>query len=303
MEKVYDILIIGGGPAGITAGIYAKRAGKTVAILERFVPGGQVAQIGEIENYPAFPKINGFELANKFYEHAQKLDVPFLMEEVTKLDLSQKVKIVYTRKNVYKAKVVVLAMGCKTRELNIEGEQKFKGKGVSYCAVCDGNFFKGQTTAVVGSGDSAIGDAIYLSGICKKVYVLTKNGFKTTNHPVDELKKYKNVEVLDKAISGKILGSEKVESLEFVQDEKTKSIDVDGIFVAIGRTPDTAILEKQVALSEKGYIKVDENFMTSVDGVFACGDIVEGSIKQIATATGDGAMVATKAILWLAKNK
>ncbi len=301
MEKIYDILIIGGGPGGITAGIYAKRAGKNVAIIERYMPGGQVSQIGDIENYPGFDKINGFELANKFYSHATSLHVPFLMEEAVKVDFSSEVKVIYTRKNQYKANVVILAMGCKTRELNIEGEQEFKGKGVSYCAVCDGNFFKGQTVAVVGSGDSAIGDAIYLAGICEKVYVLTKNGFKTTNHPVDELDKYKNVEVLDKAISGKILGEKTVQKLEFVQDDKTKTIDVNAIFVAIGRTPDTAILENQVALSDKGYIKVDKNFMTSAQGVFACGDIVEGSIKQIVTATGDGALVATKAILWLAK--
>lgn len=302
MEKIYDILIIGGGPAGITAGIYAKRAGKNVAIIERYMPGGQVAQIGEIENYPGFAKINGFDLASKFYSHAQELDVPFLMEEVVKVDLNNKNKVVCTRKNVYKAKVVVLAMGCKTRELNIEGEQKFKGRGVSYCAVCDGNFFKNQNVAVVGSGDSAVGDAIYLAGICEKVYVLTKNEFKVSNYPQNELDKYKNVEILDRAISGKILGSDKVEKLEFEQDEEYKAIDVNAVFVAVGRTPDTAILENQVVLSEKGYIKVDENFMTSCEGVFACGDIVDGSIKQIATATGDGAMVATKAILWLAKN-
>lgn len=301
MNNIYDILIIGGGPAGITAGIYAKRAGKKVAIIERFVLGGQVAQIGEIENYLGFQKIQGFELANKFYEHANSLQIEFLMEEVIKVDFSKDIKEVFTRKNQYKARVVILAMGCKTRELNIEGEQEFKGKGVSYCAVCDGNFFNGQTVAVVGSGDSAISDAIYMSGIAEKVYVLTKNGFKTTNHPKDELEKYKNIQVLDKAISGKILGEERVEKLEFIQNEKTKTIDVNAIFVAIGRTPDTNILGNQVDLSDKGYIKVDENFMTSVQGVFACGDIVDGSIKQIATAVGDGALVATKAILWLGR--
>ena len=301
MNNIYDILIIGGGPAGITAGIYAKRAGKKVAIIERFVLGGQVAQIGEIENYLGFQKIQGFELANKFYEHANSLQIEFLMEEVIKVDFSKDIKEIFTRKNQYKARVVILAMGCKTRELNIEGEQEFKGKGVSYCAVCDGNFFNGQTVAVVGSGDSAISDAIYMSGIAEKVYVLTKNGFKTTNHPKDELEKYKNIQVLDKAISGKILGEERVEKLEFIQNEKTKTIDVNAIFVAIGRTPDTNILGNQVDLSDKGYIKVDENFMTSVQGVFACGDIVDGSIKQIATAVGDGALVATKAILWLGR--
>ena len=165
MNDIFDILIIGGGPAGITAGIYAKRAGKKVAIFEKFVPGGQVAQIGEIENYTGFKKVNGFDLAQNFYNHAKSLGLQFLMEEVLKVDFSGEIKKVFTKKNEYKAKAVILATGCKTRELNIAGEQEFKGRGVSYCAVCDGNFFKGQEVAVVGSGDSAVSDAIYLDKI------------------------------------------------------------------------------------------------------------------------------------------
>lgn len=296
MKEIYDILIIGGGPAGITAGIYAKRAGKKVAIIEKFAPGGQVAQIGEIENYTGFDKISGFDLAQHFFEHAQKLEVPFIFEEVVKVDFSAKVKKVFTKKNEYQAKAVILATGCKTRELNIKGEQDFKGRGVSYCAVCDGNFFKGQEVAVVGSGDSAVSDAIYLAGICKKVFVLTKNGFKVSNYSQDELDRYKNVKVFNAAMSAEILGSDKVESLTYVQNEKKKKINVSAVFVAIGRTPDTEFLRGQVELNEKGYVKANADLMTSVPGVYVCGDIREGSIRQIVCATADGALAATKAI-------
>lgn len=302
MKDIYDILIIGGGPAGITAGIYAKRAGKKVAIFEKFVPGGQVAQIGEIENYTGFDKINGFDLAQNFYNHAKSLGLQFLMEEVLKVDFSGEIKKVFTKKNEYKAKAVILATGCKTRELNIAGEQEFKGRGVSYCAVCDGNFFKGQEVAVVGSGDSAVSDAIYLAGICKTVYILTKNGFaKLRNYSEEEINKYENINVLDKAFSAEIKGHDKVESLVFEQNDQQKELPVSAIFVAIGRTPDTGLFQGQIDLTESGYIKVDENLMTSNKGVFACGDVVDGSLKQIVTATGQGAVVATEAIKWLAK--
>ncbi len=300
MEDIYDILIIGGGPAGITAGIYAKRAGKKVAILEKFVPGGQVSQLGEIENYTGVGKVVGFELAENFYNHAKALNVPFLFEEAVKYDFSDKIKKVYTKKHEYQAKVVVLAIGCKTRELNITGEQEFKGKGVSYCSVCDGNFFKGKNVAVIGSGDSAISDAIYLAGICNKVYVLTKYGFKPNNFKPDELEKFENVELLHHALSAEIKGKETVESLVYTQDEEVKEIKVDGVFVAIGRVADTEVFKGQIELGDRGYIKVDENMMTSADGVFACGDVVDGSIRQIVNATGDGAKVATKANLYLA---
>ena len=299
MNDIYDILIIGGGPAGITAGIYAKRAGKKVAIFEKFVPGGQVAQIGEIENYTGFTKVSGFDLAQNFYNHAKSLGLQFLMEEVKSVDLSGEVKKIFTKKNEYKAKAVILATGCRTRELNINGEQEFKGRGVSYCAVCDGNFFKEQEVAVIGSGDSAVSDAIYLAGICKTVYVLTKNGFKVSNYSQDELDKCENVEVLNSAMSAQILGSDKVESLIFEQDNKKKELKLSAVFVAIGRTPDTEFLKGQVELNEKGYVKANADLMTSASGVFVCGDIREGSIRQIVCATSDGALAVTKAMQFL----
>lgn len=295
MEQVFDILIIGGGPAGLTAGIYAKRAGKNVAIIEKFTPGGQVAITNDIENYLGFDKINGFELANKFYQHAVKIGVQFIFEEALDYNFSKDIKKVVTKKHTYKAKAIIIATGCKTRELNILGEQEFKGKGVSYCATCDGNFFKDKTVAVVGSGDSAVGDAIYLAGICKRVYLLTKSYLKVKNYNIEDLNKYKNIKVLSGALSGRIEGKQVVEKLIYVQDEKEKTLKVDGVFIAIGRLPDNVGLAGKIELSENGYIKVDNNMMTSCQGVFACGDIVDGSIRQIVNATGDGAKASIKA--------
>ena len=302
-RKVYDILIIGGGPGGMTAGIYAKRAGKKVAILEKFTPGGQVAITGDIENYPGFEKINGYDLSQKFFEQTQKLGVEFIFEEVTKVDFSKKIKKVVTKKNRYSAKSVIIATGCKTREINITGEQQFKGKGVSYCASCDGHFFKDKVVAVIGSGDSAVGDAIYLSGLCKKVYVLTKSYLKVKNYNMSDIKKYKNIQILTGAMSGRIEGKETVQKLIYEQNEKQKTLKVDGIFVAIGRLADSECFKGKVDMTDSGYIKVDDKQMTSADGVFACGDIVDGSIRQIVSATGEGAVAATNAIKYIAINR
>ena len=220
---LYDVLIIGGGPAGITAGIYAKRAGRNVAVIEKFVPGGQLNMIGEIENYTGTGKIDGPILANQMYKHARQLEVPFIMDEIKEVDLLSKEKVLKGRKGEYKARSVILAQGCFTRELGIEGEQQFKGRGVSYCAVCDGNFFKGKDVAVVGSGDSAFSDALYLSALCSQVYLLTKGELKLHNYAENELEQYKNVSLLRGALSTKILGNESVQTLNFVQDGKEKS--------------------------------------------------------------------------------
>ena len=170
MDKIYDILVVGGGPAVVTSVIYAKRAGRDVAIIEKFVIGGQLSLIGEIENYPGFSSIAGDELAKDFRNHAKSLDIPFIYDDISDFDLAGVIKIVVGKKQSYKAKAVILAMGSHPKELNIDGEKNFIGRGVSYCALCDGNFFKNQDVAVVGSGDSAVSDALYLSNICKNVY-------------------------------------------------------------------------------------------------------------------------------------
>lgn len=291
---LYDILIIGGGPAGITAGIYAKRAGRNVAVIEKFVPGGQLNMIGEIENYTGTGKIDGPILASQMYKHARELEVPFIMDEIKEVELVSKEKILKGRKGEYKARSVILAQGCFTRELGIEGEQQFKGRGVSYCAVCDGNFFKGKDVAVVGSGDSAFSDVLYLSSLCNQVYLLTKGELKLHNYAENELDGKENVKVLKGAMSSRIEGKESVNNLVYVQDEKEGQIAVEGVFVAIGKRPDTQMLEDQLERNSQGYVKADEKMKTSVDGVYVCGDLREGNIKQIATAVGDGAIAGTE---------
>ncbi|MBP3344684.1 MAG: FAD-dependent oxidoreductase [Clostridia bacterium] len=291
----YDVLVIGGGPAGITAAIYAKRAGREVAVVERYVPGGQLNLIGEIENYTGFSKIDGAALAYNMYQHARKLEVPFIIDEIVDVDLECDEKILKGKKDEYNAKAIIIAGGSYTKELNIEGEQKFKGRGVSYCALCDGNFFKEKVVAVVGSGDSAFSDTQYLSSLCKHVYLLTKENLKLHNYAENAFDDTPNVTILRGAISQKIEGDESVEKLFYKTAGIEECLNVDGVFVAIGRTPDTKILDGKIDLTERGYIKTDDKMQTSKEGVYACGDIRESQIKQIATAVGDGAMAGTEA--------
>ena len=300
---LYDIIIIGGGPAGITAGIYAKRAGKNVAIIERFMPGGQLNLIGEIENYTGFKKIEGADLAMKFYEHALEFDIPFITDEVVDLELKGDIKKIIGKSKTYQSYSVILALGSHARELKIEGETKFKGQGVSYCALCDGNFFKNKSVAIVGSGDSAFSDAIYLANICSQIYILTKEQLKLHNYTENELEKYKNIKLLKGALANKIIGDSQVKQLIYIQDGKEKSLDVKGVFVAIGRTPDTSILINKINLSSKGFVLSDEFMKTSEEGVFACGDIREGNIKQISCAVGEGALAGTEASKYVSIKK
>lgn len=296
MEKKYDIVVVGGGPAGITSAIYAKRANRSVVVIEKFAPGGQVGLIGNIENYPGFSSIDGASLSAKFFEHATSLGVEFAFEEAEEFDFLGKTKIVKCNKNTYTGKAVVLAQGSHSRLLGIDGEKEFTGRGVSYCALCDGNFFKGKTVAVVGSGDSAFSDADYLSNVCDKVFVLTKDNLKLHNYAENEFDQKDNVEILKGAISQKIEGTDKVESLTYIMGNQERKLKVDGIFVAIGRTPDTANLVGKIDMDGRGFIYTDQKMKTSVDGVYACGDVRSDSIKQIATAVGDGAIAGTEAV-------
>lgn len=292
---VYDILIVGGGPAGITAGIYAKRAGRKVAIIEKLAIGGQINLIGQIENYSGFASIGGGELAENFYEQVKSLNIPIINDEIIGYDLISNDKVLSGRKASYSAKAVVLALGSHPRELAIKGENKFKGQGVSYCTLCDGNFFKNKVVAVVGSGDSAISDAIYLSNICKKVYILTKKELNLHNYNLTDIEDKNNVEIIKGAISQEIIGENKIEMLSYFQEGQEKQIDVEGVFVAIGRKPQTEKLQGQIDLTDNGYIISDKFMHTNQEGVFVCGDVRDGIIKQIATAVGDGAIAGTEA--------
>ena len=295
MDKIYDILVVGGGPAGVTSAIYAKRAGRDVAIIEKFVIGGQLSLIGEIENYPGFSSIAGDELAKDFRNHAKSLDIPFIYDDISDFDLAGDVKTVASKKQSYKAKAVILAMGSHPKELNIDGEKNFIGRGVSYCALCDGNFFKNQDVAVVGSGDSAVSDALYLSNICKNVYVLTKNQLKLNNYSEDDLSERENIKVLKGAISKQIEGDNKVQILVYGKDGEESNLDVNAVFVAIGRKPDTDNLKDKINLNDRGFIETNDRMETSTKGVYACGDVRTSVIKQIATAVGDGAIAGNEA--------
>lgn len=300
---VYDILIIGGGSAGITAGIYAKRAGRKVAVIEKYVPGGQLNLIGEIENYTGFEKIEGAELAVNFYKHASSLGLEFITDEIVDFKFDNPVKTLQGKNNTYQAYSVILALGSHPRELNIEGEEKYKGRGVSYCALCDGNFFRNKTVAVVGSGDSAFSDALYLSPICSQVFILSKPNLKLHNYTENEIADLKNVKLIKGALSTSIDGDEKVNKLCYKSNEEDKCLLVDGVFVAIGRTPDTQNLKDKISLSERGFIITNNKMETNVEGVFACGDIREENIKQIACAVGDGAVAGTEASKYVLRLK
>ena len=290
----YDIIIVGGGPAGLTAAIYAQRANKKVLVIERSLFGGQVATLGAIENYPGFPTIQGMELADIFYSQAKELGVETKRDEMLTIDDNGETKTVVCKKGSYQAKAVILALGSISRELNAIGEKKFIGSGVSYCATCDGAFFKNKKVAVVGSGDSAVASALYLKNICREVVIISKYPeLKLKAYPQAIFERLKDVKIYYSTQVEEIMGAETVQAIKLASQEE---IAVDGIFVSIGRKPDTEGLKGKLELDEKGYIKTDEHYRTSMQNVFACGDIIVSPLKQIVTAAAQGAIAATEAI-------
>ncbi len=298
---IYDSIIVGGGPAGITAGIYLARANKKVLILEKMAIGGQVAEIGIVENYTGFKEISGYDLSMNMFEQAKSLGVEFVMQEAIDFDLDGEVKKVKTAKNNFEAKTIILALGSVARALNVANEKKFVGAGISYCATCDGNFFKNKTVAVVGAGDSAISNAQYLAGIVKKLYIISKyDPMKLKNTSTEELSEFKNIEYVLGSQITELIGEDCIEAV-IVNGEK--KLAVEGVFVSIGRTPDTEDLKGKIELDDKGYIIADGEMKTNIDGVFASGDIVAGSLKQIVTAASSGAIAGTSAIKYLNTKK
>lgn len=292
----YDIIIVGGGSAGLAAAVYARRANKNVLVIERSLYGGQVAVIGEIENYPGFLSIQGPELAEVFHSQAKKLGVSFVHDNMTGLQLGETKKVV-CKKATYEAKAVILALGSMSRELNVEGEKKFIGSGVSYCATCDGNFFKNKKVAVIGSGDSAVASALYLQSLASEVVIISKYPqLKLKAYTPEIFKRLNKTKFVYAAQVQSINGDEKVSSMTVASQDGTQAIDVDGIFVTIGRKPDTDMLEGTLKLDERGYIVVDESMRTSASGVYACGDVATIKLKQIVTAVAGGAIAATEAI-------
>ncbi|MBQ7977188.1 MAG: thioredoxin-disulfide reductase [Clostridia bacterium] len=305
----FDVIIIGGGPAGMTAGIYASRAGAKVLMLEKAGVGGQVALTSSIANYPGFKHIDGFELSQSMWEQATELGVTTVFSQVDKLELDGETKKVVAGGVTYSAPAVILSMGACSRGLGVTGEKEFIGRGVSYCAVCDGAFYRGKTVAVVGGGNTALGDVLYLAPLVNKVILVhRREGFRAEQSVIDGVEKMKesqgNIEYkLDSVVDG-IEGNGKVEKLNIhnVNTNETETLDVDGVFIAVGRSPNTELLDGIVEL-DGGNIVANDRMETNVAGVFAAGDVVKKSLRQIATAISDGAIAGTNAALYAKKLK
>ena len=294
MSHVYDTLIIGGGPAGYTAALYATRAGLDTAILERMSPGGQMALTDIIDNYPGFPEgVDGITLGMNMQMQAERFGAQTIYEDVVSVDFTDPaVKTVRTTANTYLARTIILATGANPRELGLENERALTGKGVHYCAHCDGRFYKGKIVAVVGGGNSAVSDALYLSRVTEKVYVIhRRDTLRATRIYHDPLMKAENVEfVWDSAVT-EILSDGRVTGVKVknLKDGSDREIPLSGLFVSIGRSPATDFLQGAPELDEYGYIKADETTRTSIPGVFAVGDVRTKALRQVVTAVADGA--------------
>lgn len=300
MEKIYDIIIIGQGIAGMTSAIYARRAGADVLILEKNAVGGQASLSYEIANYPGFENVSGFELVSNIEKQVKALGVEVRYANVLEIENGQ-IKKVKTKDDVYKAKSIILCLGASPRKLGIENEEKFVGRGVSYCAVCDGAFFRGKEVAVVGRGNSAVEETNYLAKLAKKVYLLNrKKGLKAQEILVDELDKLVEegkVEIISNSEVVDVLGENRLEQLQLknnVSNERTL-LNVNGVFVAVGRIPDTEFVKDLVELDESGFVKVDEYKRTSVEGIYSAGDCTNTVLRQLITSASDGAVAGTYA--------
>ena len=300
---MYDIIIIGSGPAGLSAAIYAQRAClDTIVIEKNGISGGQVLNTWEVDNYPGFPGVTGFELSRQFREHANKLGARVVQDEVVQVELSGNVKKVVCEEETYEARCVILASGAHHRTLEVPGEEELRGAGVSYCATCDGAFFRGRTVAVVGGGDAALEDAIFLARMCEKVYIVHRRdklrGAKRLQERVQALE---NIEFVWNSETVAIEGNAQVEALRLRQTKtgEEKRLDVDGVFIAVGIAPESELYAGQLELDEQGYIRADESGQTSVPGVFAAGDVRTKALRQILTAASDGANCAASAERYL----
>lgn len=290
---MYDLIIIGSGPAGLSAAVYGKRAGLRTLVLEKQpMSGGQVLNTYEVDNYLGMPGINGFDMGMQFREHADKLGAEFEEADVTGIEADGSSRIVKTSRQEYEARAVIIATGANHRKLGVEGEERLAGRGISYCATCDGAFFRGKTVAVIGGGDVAAEDAIFLARGCEKVYVVhRRDELRAAKILQDQLFALPNVEMVWNSTVNEILGEEQVSgvSLHNKKENADSVLPVDGIFIAVGIAPNTEAFLKTVAADEGGYLVAGEDCATSVPGVFAAGDVRTKKLRQIVTAVADGA--------------
>lgn len=287
-----DVAIIGGGPGGYSAALYCARSGYSVLVLEKLSPGGQMATTGLVDNYPGFDEgIDGFELGEKMQRGAERFGVKTEFDEVVSVDLSSSPKQITTTSGVINAGSVIIATGASPRLLGLPEENALRGRGVAYCATCDGQMYKNKTVVVAGGGNSAAADALFLSKICSKVYLVHRRDSLRASRIYQEPLEKSGVEFLWNSRITEILHDKRVTGVrvENVKDQSTQDIPVDGVFVAIGRVPDTELFRGQIALDPQGYIIADETTRTSVPGVFAVGDVRTKPLRQIVTAAADGA--------------
>ena len=297
---MYDMIIIGAGPAGMTAAIYARRAEKSVLVLEAKSCGGQIVSTPEIENYPAAPHISGFDFATKVYEQACELGAEFKFERVTGITDGE-VKTVLTSRGTYEGRAVIIATGSECRRLGVEGEEKLIGKGISYCATCDGGFFRKKTVAVVGGGNTALEDALYLTALAAKVYVIhRRDAFRGDSSTVEKLKAKENLEFVLNSRVTRLISKDKLKGIEVTDNTgAVKVLDIDGLFVAVGRTPENSPFASLIDLDDAGYAKASENCRTRTPGIFVAGDNRTKEVRQLVTAAADGAAAAGEAIKYL----
>ena len=309
MSDIYDLAILGGGPAGITAAIYASRARlNTIWIDKNFAPGGQITATYEVDNYPGMPGISGMDLGEAFGEHARKLGLEPKREKILSLEnISGEIRTIRTKKNEYQAKTGILAFGAEHRKLDIPGEDDLGGLGVSYCATCDGAFYKDRTAVVVGGGNVAAEDAVFLSGLCKKVYLIHRRDQLRADKAIQErVFACENIEMIWDSVPLEILGQDEVKGIRIrnVKTEEERTLDTDGVFIAVGIVPNTALVKDMLELDEGGYIRANEEGITRVPGIFAAGDIRTKALRQVVTAVSDGANAVASAqkYLWRMDN-
>ena len=298
---MYDIIIIGGGPAGLTAAVYARRAGKSVLILEKDALGGQITWSPRVENYPAIPSISGLDLGNRMAEQAMEQGADVEIEAAVRMEDHGDFHRVYGEfGSEFDGKAVILATGARPRTLGLEREEELVGSGVGYCAVCDGAFFQGQAVAVNGGGNSALQDALLLSEICSRVYLIhRRDRFRGEERLVEALQEKENVEFVLNAAVTELLGENELTGLVVTQNGEKRSLNVSGLFVAIGHEPDNSAFSEWIELDAAGYADAGEDCLTRSKGVFVAGDCRRKKIRQVTTAAADGAVAALAACAWL----
>ena len=295
---MYDVIIIGGGPAGITAGIYCSRAGLRTLLLEKDGIGGQIASSPLVENYPGVESVSGIELASLFEKQAEDLGIQIEYEEALEIK-NGKIKEVITDYNSYSCKSIILATGAKYRLLGLENEENLIGNGISFCTACDGAFFKGKDVAIVGGGNTAAGNAIYLSKICNKVYLIVrKDKLRSDYALINKIKELENVEILYESVITKLIGDDSLKGIEYNQKGEIKTLNIDGLFISIGLDAETHLVKDLLNLTDDNYVD-SEDCMTNEDGIFVAGDCRNKKLRQLTTATSDGAIAATKVIKYL----